>query len=114
MTQADRVHSTQRKMAPKIDRSAIMARAWTIFRTIYKYPSIKFSSIGWKCFGSCVRKAWAEAKEAASIAAFPAPEKAARIVALQDTIRFAPFNESWAQASREISSARGELARLSA
>ena len=35
----------------KFNRKAIMARAWTIFRETYKYPAIKFSSIGWKCFG---------------------------------------------------------------
>jgi hypothetical protein len=32
---------------PKFNRKAIMARAWAIFRETYKYPSIKFSSIGW-------------------------------------------------------------------
>jgi hypothetical protein len=34
----------------KFDRRALMARAWAIFRETYKYPAIKFSSIGWKCF----------------------------------------------------------------
>lgn len=96
------------------NRAAIMARAWSIFRTVYKYPSIKFSSIGWKCFGSCVRQAWKEAKDAARIAAIPAPEKAARIAVLQDTLTFAPLGENWAQARVEISAARAEIARLSA
>lgn len=96
------------------DRAAIMARAWSIFRETYKYPSIKFSSIGWKCFGACVRQAWTEAKEAARVAAIPAPEKAARITALQDTIRFASFGDNWAQARTEIGAARAEIARLSA
>ena len=54
------------------------------------------------------------AKEAARVAAIPAPEKAARIVALQETIRFASFGESLAQARHEIGAARAELARLSA
>jgi hypothetical protein len=31
---------------PKFDRRAIMARAWEIFRETYKYPAIKFASIG--------------------------------------------------------------------
>ena len=97
----------------KPDRKAIMARAWSIFRTVYKYPSIKFSSIGWKCFGACVRKAWAEAKDAARIAAIPAVEKVARIAILKDTIAFAPLGENWAQARFEISAARAEIARLS-
>jgi hypothetical protein len=99
---------------PRFDRGTIMRRAWAIFRQAYKYPAIKFASIGWKCFGGCVRQAWAEAKDAARIAAIPAADKAARILELSDTIRFAPFNESWRQASREISSARADLARLSA
>ena len=99
---------------PKFNRGTIMRRAWSIFRTVYKYPAIKFSSIGWKCFGGCVRQAWAEAKDAARIAAIPADDKAARIVALQDAISFAPLGESWAQARSEISTARAELSRLSA
>lgn len=97
----------------KPNRKAIMARAWSIFRAVYKYPSIKFSSIGWKCFGACVRQAWAEAKEAARVAAIPAVEKAARIAVLKDTIAFAPLGENWAQARFEIGAARAELARLS-
>lgn len=99
---------------PTFNRGAIMARAWSIFRAVYKYPSIKFTSIGWKCFGSCVRQAWAEAKDAARIAAIPADDKAARIVALQDAITLAPLGESWAQARSEISTARAEISRLSA
>jgi hypothetical protein len=99
---------------PKFDRAAIMARAWSMFRETYSYPSIPFASIGWKCFGSCVRRAWAEAREAARVAAIPAPEKAARITALQDAIRFASFGENWAQARHEISAARAEIAALSA
>src|SRR6218665_617966 len=91
------------------DRTAIMAGAWAIFRTTYKYPSIKFASIGRKCFASCLRQAWAEAKDAAAVAAIPVPVKAARIVALQDTIRFASFGESWTQARHEIGAARAEL-----
>ena len=53
---------------PKFNRKAIMARAWAIFRETYKYPAIKFSGIGWKCFGWALRTAWAEAREAARIA----------------------------------------------
>jgi hypothetical protein len=99
---------------PKFNRKAIMVQAWAIFRETYKYPAIKFSSIGWKCFGWALRKAWAEAKEAARIAAIPATEKAARIAVLNRTIELASYSESWPQASREISAARAEIARLSA
>jgi hypothetical protein len=113
MIQAESVHSTPRKTAPKFDRTAIMTRAWAIFRQTYCYPRIKFASIGRPSFAFCLRQAWAEAGKAAQLAALPAAAKAARIVELTDVIRFAPFNESWAQASREITSARAEIARLS-
>jgi hypothetical protein len=98
---------------PRFNRKAIMARAWTIFRETYKYPAIKFSSIGWKCFGWALRKAWAEAREAARIAAIPADVKAARIAVLNRTIELAAYGESWPQASREISAARAEITMLS-
>jgi hypothetical protein len=35
---------------PKIDRKFVMTRAWEIFRRAYRYPHIKFSDIGRKCF----------------------------------------------------------------
>ena len=98
---------------PKFDRKAIMARAWVIFREAYNYPAIKFSSIGRACFGWALRKAWTEARDAARITVIPAAEKAARIAALARTIELATYNESWPQASREISAARAEIARLS-
>ena len=39
---------------PKIDRSALMTRAWAIFCQTYRYPAIKFSDIGRRllCLGS--------------------------------------------------------------
>lgn len=98
---------------PKFNRKAIMAHAWAIFRETYKYPAIKFSSIGWKCFGWALRKAWAEAREAARIADIPADEKAARIAVLNRTIELASYSESWPQASQEINAARAEITRLS-
>jgi hypothetical protein len=98
---------------PRFNRKTIMARAWEIFREAYKYPAIKFSSIGWKCFGWALRAAWAEAREAARIAAIPAIDKAARIAVLTRIIELAAYSESWPQAQREISAARAEIARLS-
>ncbi len=98
----------------KFNRRTITARAWEIFREAYKYPAIKFSGIDWKCFGWALRKAWAEAREAARVAAIPAEQKAARIAVLNRTIELASFSESWPQAQREISAARAEIARLSA
>jgi hypothetical protein len=42
-----------------------------------------------------------------------ANDKAARIAVLTRTIELASYNESWPQASREISAARAELTLLS-
>lgn len=98
---------------PKFNRATVMARAWAIFRETYKYPQIKFSSIGRKCFGWALKQAWAEAREAARIAGIPPEQKAARITALHRTIDLAAFEENWRQASREISAARAEITLLS-
>jgi hypothetical protein len=97
----------------KFNRKAIMALAWSIFRETYKYPAIKFSSIGWKCFGWALRKAWAEAREVARLAAMSATDKAARIAVLTRTIELASYSESWPEASREIRAARAEIILLS-
>lgn len=103
---------------PKLDRAAIMSRAWVIFRETYKYPAIKFSSIGRHCFGWALKQAWFEAREearlAARLAAMPAVDKAARIAVLNRTIELAEYAESWPQARREIVAACAEIARLSA
>jgi hypothetical protein len=90
-----------------------MARAWAIFRETYKYPAISFFSIGWKCFGWALRKAWAEARETARIATIPADVKAARIAVLNRTIELASYSECWPEASSEISAARVEITLLS-
>jgi hypothetical protein len=34
------------RVIPKIDRGALMRRAWAIFRETYRYPQIKCSDIG--------------------------------------------------------------------
>ncbi len=98
---------------PKLDRRAVMARAWAIFRETYNYPAIEFSKIGRPCFGWALRKAWAEARDAARVAIIPATNRAARIAVLTRTIELATYNESWPQAYREISASRAEIARLS-
>lgn len=98
---------------PKFNRKTIMARAWQIFRETYKYPAIKFASIGRACFGWALRKAWVEARKVARLAAIPATDKAARIAVLNRTIELARYRESWPQASREISAARAEITLLS-
>jgi hypothetical protein len=47
----------------RINRSFLMHRAWTIFRSTYRYPQIKFSDIGRKCFAWALRRAWVEILE---------------------------------------------------
>ena len=98
----------------KFNRRAITARAWEIFRDVYHYPRIKFSSIGWKCFGWALKQAWFEARQAARLAAMPATDKTTRIAVLNRTIELAQYADSWPQAQLEISAARAEIARLSA
>ena len=98
----------------KFNRRAITARAWEIFRDVYHYPRIKFSSIGWKCFGWALKQACFEARQAARLAAMPATDKTTRIAVLNRTIELAQYADSWPQAQREISAARAEIARLSA
>jgi hypothetical protein len=71
---------------PKIDRAALMQRAWAIFRETYKYPQIKFKAIGRRCFAWALQKAWEEAREAARVAAIPAQERAERIETRQALI----------------------------
>ena len=97
---------------PKLDRSAIMRRAWVIFRSAYGdcLHALKRSHRK-SSFGYCLMLAWQGAK---ADAAAPKDAVAQRIDLLQGIITLAPFNENWRQASREISSARAEIARLSA
>lgn len=100
------------KSSTKHDRSAIMARAWSIFRSAYSdCPNALTRSRRKSSFGYCLMLAWQGAK---ADAAAPKDAVAERIDVLQGVITLAPFNESWRQASREISSARAEIARLSA
>jgi hypothetical protein len=97
---------------PKIDRSAVMHRAWAIFRETYKYPRISFADIGRKCFGWALREAWAETREAARVAAIPAQERAERIETLQGLIASAGFIDSGPQWTATIRGYRDEIRQL--
>jgi hypothetical protein len=99
---------------PTMDRSAVMHRAWAIFRETYKYPQIKFADIGRKCFGWALRKAWAEAREAARVAAIPAQERAERIKTLQGLIAHADFIDNGPQWTATIRGYRDEIRQLQA
>jgi hypothetical protein len=106
--------STAGEAMPKIDRSAVMHRAWAIFRETYKYPLIKFADIGRKCFGWALRKAWAEAWEAARVAAMSPLVKAERIETLQTLIAHAGFIDSGPRWKETITGYRDEIRQLQA
>jgi hypothetical protein len=83
--------STAGEAMPKIDRRALMARAWVIFRQTYRYPQIKFADIGRPCFAWALKQAWIEARETARLAAIMPAEKAQRIRTLQNLISRTAF-----------------------
>jgi hypothetical protein len=99
---------------PKINRAALMTRAWAIFRQTYSYPAIKFSDIGRRCFAGCMRKAWVEAREAARVAALSPAEKADRIETLQDLIVRAGYIDSGPLWKATIRAHRNEIRQLQA
>jgi hypothetical protein len=95
------------------DRKSVMARAWEIFRETYSYPQIKFASIGSKCFGWALRKAWAEYRSAKAAAAVPPKERAERIAALNQQITLAQYADSYQTTQRIEAACRAEIATLS-
>src|ERR1700722_9194397 len=97
---------------PKIDRGALMSRAWAIFRETYKYPQIMFSDIGPKCFAWALKQAWVEAREAARVAAMSSTDKAARISSLQGLIDRADGIDSGPQWKATIRECRAEIRQL--
>ncbi len=99
---------------PKIDRKAVMTRAWDVFRQTYRYPQIKFSDIGRPCFAWALKQAWAEAREAARVAAIPSDVRADRIETLQFLIAHASYIDHGPTWKATISTHRDELRRLKA
>jgi hypothetical protein len=99
---------------PKIDRGALMSRAWAIFRETYKYPQIKFSDIGRKCFAWALKQAWMEARKAARVAALSSADKADRIETLHGLIARAGFIDSGPQWKATIRQHRDEIRQLTA
>jgi hypothetical protein len=97
---------------PKINRSALMARAWAIFRQTYRYPQIKFSDIGRKCFAWALRQAWIEAREAARVAAMTSAARAERIETLQSLIAHASYIDSGPQWKATTRAHRDEIRQL--
>src|SRR3981081_1634982 len=99
---------------PKIDRGALMTRAWAIFRQTYRYPEIKFSDIGRRCFAWALKQAWVEAREAARVAGLSPVAKAERIETLQILIAHAAYIDSGPQWKATINAHRDELRQLRA
>jgi hypothetical protein len=97
---------------PKINRSALMTRAWAIFRQTYRYPQIKFSDIGRKCFAWALRLAWVEAREATRMAAMTPAAKAERIETLQTLIAHAGFIDHGPTWRATITAHRDEIRQL--
>ncbi|CAL74423.1 hypothetical protein BRADO0480 [Bradyrhizobium sp. ORS 278] len=89
-----------------------MRRAWAIFREVYKYPQIKFSDIGRNCFAWALRKAWAEAREAARLSAIPAQERQDCISCLNALIERAGFIDSGPAWRRTVTAYRDEIRQL--
>jgi hypothetical protein len=104
--------STAGEAMPKIDRSALMTRAWAIFHRTYNFPQIKFSDIGRKCFAWALRQAWVEAREAARVAALSPAVKAERIETLNALIDRAGYIDSGPRWKATISAYRDEIRQL--
>jgi hypothetical protein len=104
--------STAGGALPKINRSALMTRAWAIVRQTYCYPQIKFSDIGRKCFAWALRQAWVEAREAARIAALSPVAKAERIETLECLIARAGYIDSGPQWKATLRAHRDEIRQL--
>jgi hypothetical protein len=95
-----------------INRTALMTRAWAIFRQTYNFPQIKFSDIGRKCFAWALRQAWIEAKEAARVAALSPAARADRIETLKSLISYAGYIDHGPTWKATISAHRDELSQL--
>ena len=97
-----------------MNRQAIMSCAWVIFRKAYGYPTIPFRSIGRPCFAWALSKAWHEAREAARLAAIPAPVKFARAEALQSEISMLTYRDDYSAVQARRAEINNELASLTA
>jgi hypothetical protein len=104
--------STAGGAMPKINRAALMTRAWAIFRQTYCYPQIKFSDIGRKCFAWALRQACVEAKAGARIAALTPAAKAERIDTLRALIALAGCIDSGPPWKATIRAHRDEIRQL--
>jgi hypothetical protein len=95
-------------------KSQMMVRAWEIFRQTYRYPQIRFADIGRDCFACCLRRAWAEYREANRVAALTAEQKADRIDCLNYMIVRAGYISSGVQWKATLARYRDEIRQLQA
>jgi hypothetical protein len=98
----------------RINRSLLMHRAWAIFRSTYRYPQIKFSDIGRKCFAWALRRAWAEILEERRLLDLSPVLRHERIATLQALILRADFIDSGPHWKATISAYRDEIRCLQA
>ena len=108
---ANQAHTTR---PSKFNKSKLMKRAWEIFKSTYRYPEIPFKSIGWLCFASCLKMAWAEFKRPVIVSSKPLPEQLAslqyahKINQMSDN-RYAT-NGGYAAAMRQIRTLESQIA----
>lgn len=96
------------------DRSTIMKRAWIIFRATYNHPAIPFALIGRAAFAWSLRKAWAEHRDAAKVAAIPAPVKTALAADLRSEMSMLTYRADFRRAEQRRHEIEHELSRLAA
>lgn len=100
-----------------MNRSAIMKRAWSIFRNTYRYSGkggVPFKAIGFGCFASCLRVAWKEWRDAKARASIPAEVKAARVETLKEQLADLVWMDNYRQAEALRVSIETEISRLAA
>ncbi|TBW32253.1 hypothetical protein EYW49_22330 [Siculibacillus lacustris] len=100
--------------AGTIDRAAVMCRAWDLMKINYNFGRLPFRSIGRKCFGSCLRCAWAEARQQAAVAAIPPAVRAERIADLNSEMSNLRYLDDWRHVAVREREIRDELHRLAA
>lgn len=100
-----------------VNRQNVMRRAWAIFRQTYNYPALSWKSVEYsdrRCFGSCLRCAWAELREATRLSSISGDVKAARSKALSHEMMLLTFREDYRAAQVRRCEIETELAHLAA
>lgn len=100
--------------AGRIDRSAVMRRAWQLAAEVYGHGRIPFSSIGRKCFAWCLTTAWGEARDEMARLAIPADVRAARVADLNAELSNLVYLDDWRHVNCRQAEIRAELKRLAA